>query len=164
MPVTINGSGQIIVQVQSVTKTDTFSTTSLSFVDVTGLSVNITPTNSSNRILVFANISIINVNGNTRWAFNLVRNSTAISIGDSAGGRLRVTSGNESDDTARGYVGTTGAIFLDSPNTTSATTYKIQTAAIDGGTTVVNRTMADTDATTYFRTTSSITVMEVSGT
>lgn len=164
MPVTINGSGQIIVQVQSVTKLNDFSTTSLSFVDVTGLSVNITPTSASNRILVFANISINNINANTRFAFNLVRNSTNISIADSAGSRLRVTSGDESGGTTRGYLGTTGAIFLDSPSTTSATTYKIQTAAIDGGTTIVNRTMADTDQSTYFRATSSITVMEISGT
>jgi hypothetical protein len=164
MAVTINGSGQIIVQVQSVTKLNDFATTSLSFVDVTGLSVTITPTSASNRILIFANVSIINRNGNTRWAYNLVRNSTNISIADSAGSRLRVTTGDESNDTARGNLGTAGAIFLDSPSTTSATTYKIQTAAIDGGTTIVNQTMADTDSTTYFRTTSSITVMEISGT
>ena len=94
----------------------------------------------------------------------MVRNSTNISIADSAGSRLRVTSGDESGGTTRGYLGTTGAIFLDSPSTTSATTYKIQTAAIDGGTTIVNRTMADTDQSTYFRATSSITVMEISGT
>jgi hypothetical protein len=159
---TMLGTGAVL-QVVSTTKTDTFSTTSGSLVDITGLSVSITPTNASNKILVFANVSIIATGGATRFVYTLVRNSTAISIGDAAGSRARVTAGNESNDVARGNLGTLSAITLDSPNTTSATTYKIQTYAIDGSTIVVNRNMADSDSSSYYRATSSITVMEVSG-
>jgi hypothetical protein len=53
-------------------------------------------------------------------------------------------------------------VFLDSPNTTSATTYKFQIAVVSG-TGYINRTGSDRDTATYDgRTTSSITVMEIS--
>ena len=41
-----------VIQVASTSKTDPFSTSSTSFVDVTGLSVSITPTSTSSKILV----------------------------------------------------------------------------------------------------------------
>ena len=65
MPVSINGNTGVvtglaalpdsamasgsIIQVVSTTKTDTFSTSSSSFTDITGLSVSITPASSSNK-------------------------------------------------------------------------------------------------------------------
>ena len=53
--------------------------------------------------------------------------------------------------------------YLDSPSTTSATTYKLQIINVGGRTNFVNRTGNDTDGQQYPRTASSITVMEVSG-
>ena len=50
--------------------------------------------------------------------------------------------------------------FLDSPSTTSATTYKIQTR-VTAGTGYVNRTVTDTDSGVYPRGISTITVMEI---
>ena len=47
----INVTGNIL-QVVSTTKTDTFSTTSTSYVDITGLSVSITPTSTSSKIFI----------------------------------------------------------------------------------------------------------------
>jgi hypothetical protein len=45
MAVTINGSGQLAVQIQSVNKTDTFTTgTTNAWTDIDGMSVTITPT------------------------------------------------------------------------------------------------------------------------
>jgi hypothetical protein len=43
-----------VLQVVSTTKTDTFTTTSTSFTDITGMSVSITPSSASNKILVFS--------------------------------------------------------------------------------------------------------------
>jgi hypothetical protein len=64
-------TGQII-QVVSTTKTDTFSsTTTNAFTDITGLSVSITPTSSSNTILVMVSVQGINAGSNTY--FRLVR-------------------------------------------------------------------------------------------
>ena len=49
-----------IIQVVSTTKTDTFSTTSTSFSDVTGFSVSITPTSTSSKIMVMASAQVGN--------------------------------------------------------------------------------------------------------
>ena len=57
-----------------------------------------------------------------------------------------------------------GAInFLDSPSTTSSTTYKIQGKCQSGATGVINRSGGDANADYGMRTASSITVMELSG-
>ena len=53
--------------------------------------------------------------------------------------------------------------YLDSPSTTSSTTYKLQIRNYGGRTNYVNRTGNDTNSQVYPRTASSITVMEVSG-
>ena len=49
-----SGSSGGVIQVKSVTKTDTFTkpTDTTAFVDITGLSVSITPTRSDSKILV----------------------------------------------------------------------------------------------------------------
>ena len=51
------GIGGGIIQVKSVTKTDTFTTQSTSLVDVPGLSVSITPTRSDSKILISASVT-----------------------------------------------------------------------------------------------------------
>ena len=53
------------------------------------------------------------------------------------------------------------AVFLDSPSTTSATTYKVQVANVTWRLMYINRTGQDSDAVNTPRTASSITVMEV---
>jgi hypothetical protein len=155
-----------VLQVLSTTKTDTFSTTSTSFVDVTGLSVSITPTSSTSKILVFFNV-YTSANQNAASApVRLLRDSTAIDIGDAASSRPRVSGVFYTGDVSvsiQASIGVTSNTFLDSPATTSATTYKMQMASANGSVTMyVNRTSADRDATTYDpRTASSITVMEI---
>ena len=52
------GGGGGIIQVKQVVKLDSFTTTSTSAVDVTGLSVNITPTSTSSKILVMVSMPI----------------------------------------------------------------------------------------------------------
>ena len=164
-----NGSGALswagggkILQVVSTTKTDTFSSaTTGSWLDVTGLSANITPSTSSNKILIFGRITGAGTNAVTRMQMRLVRDTTAISIGDAASNRLQV-SGNElyTTDTDM-YLGST-IFFLDSPATSSQVTYKLQVRNGDsGGTIYVNRSAGDADTALRPRGTSSITVMEV---
>lgn len=164
MSVTINGSGQVPVQVASSTKTDTFtSSTTGSWLDVTGLSVTITPSSSSNRVMVFGRITGMGQSGVTRLQVRLVRDATPISIGDAASSRVQV-SGNElyvADGDA--YLGST-INFLDSPATSSPITYKVQVRNGNAsGSIFVNRSQNDSDLFYYPRGTSSITVMEISG-
>ena len=141
-----------VIQVVSTSKLDAFTTTSTSPVDVTGLSVNITPTSSSSKILVLAQIY---GGGDSSSAFyvNLVRNSTSLSI-STAGSTYNSTMGSYLSSSS--LYSTNPVIFLDSPATTSSTTYKIQIFS-SGGTVAVNRRVADA----VVGGTSSITVMEI---
>lgn len=152
------GGGKVL-QVVSTAKTDTFSTSSTSFVDVTGLSVSITPSSATSKILVIAHIvssGSISVNN---AVLKLVRASTDISIGDAASNRRRVSAYSSTES---GYVALSSTIsFLDSPSTTSSTTYKIQQSCLTGGNAYINRTSIDTDATDFARGASTITVMEI---
>jgi len=149
-----------VLQVVSTTKTDTFTTSSSSFTDVTGLSVSITPTSSSSKILVLCDVGASCQNG-TGMILKLLRGSTAIYIGDSAGSRPLAYA--EIDGASSLYsVYRCTAIYLDSPATTSSTTYKIQINNSASGTSAINRTQQDRDTSLYdARTASSITVMEI---
>jgi hypothetical protein len=161
MAVTINGSGQVVVQVASTTSTTQFTSTSTSYVDITGLSVSITPTNSANKILVIYNFQGSATSGEYSNAYQLVRGSTAICLGVPTGSRSAATSYNRSM-TGNGDQSWAMAMnFLDSPATTSATTYKIQGTTQSGGTFAVNRSVNNTDSNSVFNTPATITVMEI---
>jgi hypothetical protein len=151
-------SGGKVLQVVTATKTDTFTTSSTTFVDLTGLSCTITPASATSKILVFASVNFgIDQTQGQAW-FQLDRAGTAIAIGDTAGSRKRITGGGAS---AQNYFMTSYAItFLDSPATTSATTYKVQALAT-AQTAYINRTVTDTDAASYPRGISTLTVMEI---
>jgi hypothetical protein len=153
------GSGGKLGQVLSTTKTDTFTTTSTSFVDITGLSQAITPTATSSKVLVFYSVSGINTAGTNRSAIRMMRGSTAIAVGDGAGSRTQSTF--QWDLQAGSNILTFAGFFLDSPSTTSSTTYKAQAICLDPGTTYVNRSVSDTDSSAFSRVVSTITVMEI---
>jgi hypothetical protein len=156
----LNSTGSIL-QVVSTTKTNTFSTTSTSFTDITGLSVSITPSSSSSKILIIASISSSQRGGAYSAYYRLARNGTGLSnIGDSAGSRQRATTGGFSD-----YYGFAtwpyNFNYLDSPSSISTLTYSVQ--ALDPYATgiYVNMTYSDLDVNSYGRQTSTITAMEV---
>lgn len=149
-----------ILQVVSTAKTDTFSTTSTTFVDVTGLTVSITPSSTSSKILVIGYI-LTGVSGDIGLSGRLMRDTTAIFIGDTASNRPRDTFYNAPTALATSGFGFS-PVYLDSPATTSATTYKFQ-MFVNSGTGYVNRSGNDRDTTLYDgRSASSITVMEIS--
>ena len=140
--------------VQTV-KTDTFTTTSTSFTDVTGLSVTITPSSASSRILVFASVAAMMQSAQQAY-FNLVRDSTTLSVGDAAGSRVRASKqviGGSTNETLP-------IIEIDSPATTSPVTYKMQ-ARVTSGNVYVNRTFSDSNDANNGRVVSSIVAMEI---
>ena len=154
-------AGGKILQVLQATKTDTQSSTTNDFVDVTGLSIAITPAATSSKILVFANVLCIGTVAGTAAFSRVVRDSTAIAIADADGSRTRASAMGYAPDT--GDVRHHSTVWLDSPSTTSATTYKVQfMMASAGSTAYINRFAATTDSAAYGRGVSSITVMEVS--
>ena len=159
-------SGKIL-QVVSTTMTDTFSQGGLAqgtlSNTVTGLTVTITPSSASSKILITGSIAAGLAASTFSTAVTLFRDATAICIGDAEGSRIRVSAGG---GTGNGNGGTTTSLnFLDSPNTTSAITYsiKINHANTTTDTVYVNRGQNDSDATSISRSTSTITVMEVAG-
>lgn len=109
-----------LIQVQQTVKTDTFSTTSSSFVDVTGLTVSITPSSASHRILLMASFSFQGTSGSSFGAQVRFNGGNANTFDDdAAGGIFRISTGGL--DTA--YV---TPVYVDSPATTSAVTYAVQ--------------------------------------
>jgi hypothetical protein len=149
-------SGGKIGQVVSVTKTDTFTTSSTTYTDITGLTVNITPSATSSKILVLYNVS---GGAQNHTSTQLLRGSTSISIGDAASSRTRATTGNFYENSSGSMIYTYAVNVLDSPSSTSELTYKAQIRA--EGATYVNRSRSDTDASYGARLASTITVMEV---
>ena len=150
-----------VIQTVSSTLTSTATGTGTSIVD-TGLTATITPSSTSSKIYVNGFISI----GSQAYLVYcwLVRGSTQILKGDAAGSRPVVTvtygdyaGGNEIYNMQR-----TPFSYLDSPSTTSATTYKIQIRQYGTGAWYVNRTHSDRDNADYEpRGTSVITLMEI---
>jgi hypothetical protein len=150
--------GARIGQVVSTNLPTTFSTSATSYTDITGLSVSITPTAATSKVLVLVGFQA-SVSADIAMMFQLVRGSTAIDIGDAAGSRTRASFSMIANDTALQY-GTFSLNFLDSPATTSATTYKMQ-MFVNTGTGYINRTGIDQDISGRPRTAANITVMEV---
>ena len=156
------GGGGGIVQVKHTTKSDYYSTGSTSFTGITGFNVSITPTSTSSKIFVMVCVQCSSAgSGGSRVQFRLVRGSTAIAIGDSNGSNQRVTGGSEATG-GGGNMKSATINFLDSPNTTSATTYEVEAIAPDGADFRLNRPVNDSTASSYHQTASHITVMEVS--
>jgi hypothetical protein len=154
-----SGVGGKVLQVVQTVKTDTTTNNSQSFTDVTGMTVTITPSSASNKILVMSDARFgITTNGS--GLARIVRDGTAIYVGDSASSRTLAFYGQMSDENRRAFNFVTN--FLDSPNTTSAVIYKLQSLTQSSGVVMaLNKTINDTDTNYDGRFASSITVMEI---
>ena len=150
-------AGKILQVVQTV-KTNSFTTPSASLVDITGLSVSITPSSASNKILVMFTCNCGNWTGGT--LIQLYRDASAIATGTSGSSR------NGTGNASAGYASVDNRstnqpvnfIYLDSPSTTSSVTYKLQGSSDGSQTLYVNRNYGgDTGIPSH------ITVMEVAG-
>ena len=155
-------AGKILQVVQAV-KTDVASTTSASFADIPGLSVNITPSATSSKILVTVDVKIGNNSGAGAY-LRIQRNNSNIYVGDTATDRtpcLMQTYGG--GDTGEGLYGMALYVgnFLDSPNTTSQVTYDVQWMRMNSATLYTNRCGSETHTQYEGRGASSITAMEV---
>jgi hypothetical protein len=154
------GAGAVL-QTLSTTKTNTFSTTGTAYTDVTGLSQAITPASTSNKVLVTVTMMVGGPTGSDSIIAQLLRGSTAIGVGAAAGSRTPASATVVAQNAAFGE--TISFSFLDSPATTSSTTYKVQVRSSSAGTIYVNRTSTDSDADGFVRGASTITVQEIKG-
>ena len=148
-----------VLQVVSTTKTDTFSSSSTSFVDITGLAVTITPSATSSKILLVGSVA---TGAQAGIALRITGGNAAAYVGDTAGSRIRAFASQWEGTVSSGIA--MAITYLDSPSTTSATTYTVQGISMNSANTFyVNRSHNDTDNATYARTASTITAMEISG-
>jgi len=157
-------SGGKILQVQQTVKTDVTSkgatSGSESLSAIPGLSVDITPSATSSKILVLVNIK--QGETNNAWAkYQLYRDSTPIYLGDTVSGKTPFSN--------QTYLGNSFGManvsenFLDSPNTTSQITYSVHWAVRNGSGTIAYINRTGNDGGDYaVRTASSITAIEVS--
>ena len=164
---TIASGGSLgkVLQTISVVKQDTFSeginanTNSSSC----GLDVTITPSSSSSKVLIMVQATI-GTDTDEHVGFVLERGGSTLSAYLPTGSGSRTTFGSGTSTRANSYpVGVSGT-FLDSPSTTSATTYS---ARLKYGRSVndldiyLNRAEVDTDAIHKQRSVSTITAMEI---
>ncbi len=153
----IDATAGKVLQVVSVTKVDTFTTSSSSYVDITGLTATITPSSTSSKILVLTKVSVSTASADI-VSIQILRGATAVGGGTAVGSRGSATSSFYA--LANGTGGADGN-YLDSPASTSAETYKIQ-CLTSGSNTRINTTHDDANSTSRSRTSSTITLMEIS--
>ena len=156
-----------ILQVKQAVKTDTFLLDGQTTFDIPNLTIAITPSSSSNKILVFYNVSAAAEAGGYAGLLFVFRDSTQIYLGDASSNRTRASSyilSHSAVDYGSQEMFDLSGTFLDSPSTTSSTTYKLSVKAQNTGKAFyVNRHNSDANGSGSPRTASSITVMEVAG-
>lgn len=131
------GVGGKVLQVVSGTYSTIMNTTSSTYSDM-NLSLSITPSSSSNKILIHAYcLTAIGGTGGTDagGGVAILRNSTFITNDSSVYSHYVYDAGASNAEAANIF----SACVLDSPATTSAITYKCQFAAFYGGTFYVHR-------------------------
>jgi hypothetical protein len=158
------GGGKILQVVQGV-KTDTTTITAATYQDISDLAVSITPSSATSKILVFTQVCAAYSGVEAGKTMSLFRGATNLFVPSSPGSRQ--SAGFASTQTASaGDIQVESFSFLDSPNTTSSTTYSVKglvTTVTAGNSLFINRSRTDNDNSGFSRTISTITVMEVAG-
>ena len=161
-----NGGVGKVLQTIMVEKTDTASHSATSTIqDISGMTVNITPSATTSKILVNSTINFCTAHGQYSFALYLMRDSTNLSIGDASGSyRTRATFGGLTDSTNSYDLRPFTILYLDSPNTTSQITYKWRWNNPSHDTTLyLNRPYSFADAAYTVMTSSNIIVQEIAG-
>lgn len=153
--------GKVLQVVFASTDATTFTHSSTSFGEVTGLSATITPSSASNKILVEVSITHSG-HTNLTTAFGINRDSTAIGNSDEASGsRMNAIASDYTDGNT--HTQTTSYRYLDdSHNSTSALTYKPTVAARSTYTFQLNKAFQDDNSSHNIYGISSITLTEIS--
>ena len=154
-----------VIQVKSAAFTDVLAISSADTrTDITNLSLSITPSSTSSKILVNTHICYGGSANNLYGSGYLMRDSTDIGVNTTAtGNQLNISFGlNLVGQTNETYkLRNSSMTFLDSPSTTSALTYKVQGRLDANGILYINRTGQDANADYGSRGISTLTVMEI---
>ena len=159
-----SGGGGGIIQTVTTLKTDATSTTSSSFVDVSGMSRTITPVFASSKIQVVASLNVSGA-ANSYLGFKVLIGSSDTSIGThGSGSRTNCTFGAHSTDPDTVIM--CGCNFLHTPSYSvgDTLTYKLQyLSGFNNREICLNRTQNDSNSLFSMCGISTLTLMEVSG-
>jgi len=157
-----SGFGKVL-QVVSVGKTDTFTTASTSFVDVTAFSVSITMGSNTNKLLIMWSCAISNSSNANGTEFVITDGGDTILFeADASSSRVHGTAawgggaGGDHEDIPTQY----GGSFVITPGVSGSYTVKGRLRAT-AGTATFGRTGADIDADEFARNPGSIVLVEV---
>lgn len=154
-----------VVQIQQAVKSDTFTSNSSSWLDITGLSVSITPFLTTSKILVKYSVQTSIVSGGYACLLKLQRNGVDIGVGVPTSSAVATTTQAFSDAaTASGYpIYNQTMEYLDSPISVTTLTYKIQARGwvSSSGSYYINMSQQDLGTVNFGRGISTITVMEI---
>jgi hypothetical protein len=166
---TNRGTGSVLQVVNTYYTTPTSqSITSNIINNITGLEASITPASTSSKILIFVRWFGEHSTDGANWenVFGISRDGTAIGLPTATGahtqgismGALSYYAGDNNSTPETAFYN-----FLDSPNTTSAVTYRAYVKGATAETLYTNRVVGGTDSTSFERGTSSIILMEFAG-
>jgi hypothetical protein len=147
-----------VLQVVSASKTDTFSTTSSSFVDVTGLSLSITPSSASSKIMIFVAVP---ASAGDNGFVSVFKNG--VNMYPTNGDRTPAMLDYYYGGSWQGSVKYGNMMYLDSPATTSSITYNIKAKSNGSATIRINEATDGSNSGGRAAMISSITVMEIAG-
>jgi hypothetical protein len=158
-----------ILQMQSITKTDTFSAsvTIGSNVAVTGMSISMAVSDVANKLVIFANFGVSSSSSNDgRIGIAVADDGTLLNLGDAAGNRTRVSTGGITHtSTSSATVAYPSTHFVYTPGDTDSHDYVVHAINTETSTRTlyVNRSPNDLDNQAFTRGASTLTIMEVAG-
>ena len=150
--------GKVLQVIQFATDTQD-STYETSYTN-TPLSATITPSATSSKVLVKYNINIGTNNAGNMVMFQIVRGSTAVGNGSTGSNRRACHTAFRGQYADSNPHDVTSGEYLDSPNTTSATTYKIQ-YHVNSQQALINRSAGNADSSSHPTPVSTLTLMEI---
>ena len=151
-----------VLQVKTKYFPDTFVTTSLTFIGIPGFSVTITPTSTTNKVLVFGHVAIGTGPSAASSTHRISCNGVEIYPNTPTSGRY--SGWIEYLNTDNNIVRNSMFSYLHSPNSLAEQFYSVDCKVNDSGGygTCINRSYGDTTGNGYsMRTASSITAMEI---
>ena len=154
------GLGTNVVQ---TVKTDVFTSTANSYTNITGLSVTITPSSASSKILLVAQLTV-GANAAAQWGhFRFSGGNSTAYVGAAAGNRTRAVFGGLNNQGDGFYLSAFSMVYVDSPATTSPVTYVVQgmTGTTNATTFYINRSQQDENSNRQARGASSLLAIEV---
>ena len=158
------GGGKIL-QVQTVTKTDTFQSQSTSFTAVTGLSVNITPSATSSKVLILVHVNGMRATSNAYWGIISLFKGGSNMITEVGNREAGFNNGYHETSSNRSFnMENYNFTIVDSPNTTSQLTYDVRVKLTNSSDTYnINRATNDENSSGRPRGVSTITCLEIDG-